>query len=233
MSRYQEVRFWILFVGLLGFLMLWPVALELSSRQPANLGPGIVREILLLSWVVAVSNNSRIAIVILILGIGLVVSRWLFEYGAGIVFDNVSHVLGLIMLLIVAAAILTEVLHAGEVTFHLVIGAVCVYLMLVLLWTFLYDAIETFAPGAILVSGASFPGTAKLPVADAEFVKLLYFSLTTITTLGNGEISVSFFARQLAPIETITGQLYLAVLIARLVGFSSPAGPASQTRVTE
>jgi hypothetical protein len=225
MSKYQEIRFWILFVGLLGFLMLWPVALELSSRQPANLLPGIVREILLLSWVVAVSNNSRIAIVILILGIGLVVSRWLFEFGSGIVFDNVSHVLGLIMLLIVAAAILTEVLHAGEVTFHLVIGAVCVYLMLVLLWTFLYDAIETFAPGAILVSGASFPDTAKLPVADAEFVKLLYFSLTTITTLGNGEISVTFFARQLAPIETITGQLYLAVLIARLVGFSSPAGP--------
>jgi len=223
-SKYQEVRFWILFVGLLGFLMLWPVALELSSRQPGNLGPGIVREILLLSWVVAVSNRARIAILILILGIGLVVSRWLFEFGSGIVFDNVSHVLGLVMVLIVAAAILTEVLHAGEVTFHLVVGAVCVYLMLVLLWTFLYDAIETFAPGAILARAASFPDTAKLPIADADFVKTLYFSLTTITTLGNSDIAVTFFARQLAPIETITGQLYLAVLIARLVGFSSPAG---------
>jgi len=83
MNKYEEVRFWILFVGLLGFLMLWPVALELSSRQPGNLGPGIVREILLLSWVVAVSNRARIAILILILGIGLVVSRWLFEAGPG------------------------------------------------------------------------------------------------------------------------------------------------------
>jgi Ion channel len=97
--------------------------------------------------------------------------------------------------------------------------------MLVLLWTFLYDAIETLTPGAILVQAGSFSPTAKLPVADADLVKMLYFSLTTITTLGNSEIIVTFFARQLAPIEAITGQLYLAVLIARLVGFSTPAGP--------
>jgi hypothetical protein len=225
MSRYQEVRFWILFVVLLGFLMLWPVTLELSSRHFGRLGLAIVRNILLLSWVLAVSNKARIAIVVLVLGIGLAVSRWLFEFGFGMVFDNVSHVLAFVIVLIVAVAILSEVLRAGEVTLHLVVGAVSVYLMLILLWTFLYDAIETLAPGAILVRAGSFSETAKLPVADADLVKMLYFSLTTITTLGNSEITVTFFARQLAPIEAITGQLYLAVLIARLVGFSSPAGP--------
>jgi hypothetical protein len=225
MNRYQEVRFWILFVGLLGFLTLLPVALELSSRQLGYLGPSIVREILLVSWVLAVSNRARIAIVVLVLGIGVAVSRRLFEIGLGMIFDNVSHALGIVIVLIVAVAILTEVLHAGEVTLHLVVGAVCVYLMLVILWTLLYDAIETLAPGAILVRTSSFSETAKLPVADADFVKMLYFSLTTITTLGSSDIAVTFFARQLAPIEAITGQLYLAVLIARLVGFSSPAGP--------
>ena len=70
MSRYQEVRFWILFVVLLGFLMLWPVTLELSSRHLGRLGPAIVRNMLLLSWVLAVSNKARIAIVVLVLGIG-------------------------------------------------------------------------------------------------------------------------------------------------------------------
>ena len=227
MSRYQGVRFWILFVVLLGFLMLWPVTLELSSRQLGRLGPAIVRNLLLVSWVLAVSNKARIAIVVLVLGIGVAVSRWLFEFGSGMVFDNVSHVLAIVMVLIVAVAILTEVLRAGEVTLHLVVGAVCVYLMIILIWTFLYDAIETLAPGAILVRAGSVSDIAKLPVADADLVKLLYFSLTTITTLGNSDISVTFFARQLAPIEAITGQLYLAVLIARLVGFSSAAGPSS------
>ena len=227
MNKYQEVRFWILFVVLLGFLMLWPVALELSSRHLGRVGPAIVRNMLLLSWVLAVSNKARIAIVVLVLGIGLAVSRWFFEFGFGMVFDNVSHVLTIAIVLIVAVAILTEVLRAGEVTSHLVVGAVCVYLMLALVWTFLYYAIEALAPGAILVRGQPFSGAGALPVADAEGIKMLYISLASISTLGNGDIPVTFLARQLAAVEAITGQLYLAVLIARLVGFSPAAGPSS------
>jgi hypothetical protein len=213
-----------LFVALLGFLMLWPVARELSSRQ---LGPGIFRNVLLLSCVLAVSNKARIAIVVLVLGIGLVVTHWLYEFGFGMVFVRVSHVLGLVILLMVAASILTEVLRAGEVTSHLVVGAVCVYLALALAWTFLYYAIEALAPGAILVRAGSISATATLRVADADAIKMLYVSLATITTLGNSDIPVTFLARQLATIEAITGQLYLAVLIARLVGFNSAAGATS------
>jgi len=204
--------------------MLWPVARELSSRQ---LGPGIFRDILLLSCVLAVSNKARIAIVVSVLAIGLVVTHSLFESGFGVGFVNVSHILGLVILLMVVAEILTEVLRAGEVTLHLVVGAVCVYLALALAWTFLYYAMEALAPGAILVRAGSFSATATLPVADADAVKMLYVSLATITTLGNSDIPVTFLARQLATIEAITGQLYLAVLIARLVGFSSATSPTS------
>jgi hypothetical protein len=56
---------------------------------------------------------------------------------------------------------------------------------------------------------------------------MLYVSLASISTLGNNEIPVTFLARQFAAIEAITGQLYLAVLIARLVGFSIAGGSAS------
>jgi hypothetical protein len=82
-------------------------------------------------------------------------------------------------------------------------------------------------PGVLrfLVRGQPFSGTGALPVADAEGIKMLYISLATITTLGNSDIAVTFLARQMATIEAITGQLYLAVLIARLVGFSSAAAP--------
>ena len=224
MSRYQAVRFWILFVARLGFLMLWPVAREL---YPHRLGPGIFRNILLLSCVLAVSNKARIAIVVSVLAIGVVVSRWLFEFGVGMVFVRVSHVLAFVIMMTVAIAILTEILRAGEVTSQLVVGAVCVYLALAVVWAFLYYAIEAFAPGAILVRAGSFSATAPLPVADADAVKMLYVSLATITTLGNSDIPVTFLARQLATIEAITGQLYLAVLIARLVGFSSAASTPS------
>jgi hypothetical protein len=224
MSRYQGVRFWILFVGLLAFLMLWPLADELSSRHVA---PNIFRNILLLSCVLAVSNKARIAILVLVLGLAVVISRWLLEYGFGMVFVSVSHGLGFLIMLIVAASILTEVLRAREVTSHLVVGAVCVYLLLAVLWAYLYNAIEVAAPGTILVRAQPFSGSGALPVADAQGIKMLYISMATITTLGNSDIPVTFLARQIATIEAITGQLYLAVLIARLVGFSSAAGPTS------
>ena len=224
MSRYQAVRFWILFVTLLAFLMLWPLADELSSlRVP----PEIFRYMLLLSSVLALSNKARIAIVVSVLGFAFVVSRWLFEFGFGMVFVGVDHGLAFVIMLIVVAEILTEVLRAREVTSHLVVGAVCVYLLLAVTWAFLYYAIEVLAPGAIFVRAGSFSGARALPVADSELIKMLYVSLASITTLGNSEIPVTFLARQMANIEAITGQLYLAVLIARLVGFSSAAGPIS------
>ncbi|MGO9061594.1 MAG: hypothetical protein ACLQU2_30100 [Candidatus Binataceae bacterium] len=140
MSKYQGARFWILFVGLLAFLMLWPLADELSARQIA---PNIFRNMLLLS----------------VLGLALVVSRWLFEFRFGMVFVSVGHGLGFVIMLIVAASILAEVLRAREVTSHLVVGAVCVYLLLAVIWAFLFNAIEVLAPGTILVRNQPFSST--------------------------------------------------------------------------
>jgi hypothetical protein len=222
MSRYQAVRFWILFFALLAFLMLWPAVRELSSRW---LGPDIFRGILLLSSALAVSDKARIAIVVLVLSLAMVVSRWLFQMGFGPGFVSVSHVLAFVTMIVVAATILTEVLRAGEITSHLIVGAICVYLTLAVTWAFLYLAIEALVPGAILLRARPFSGTAMLPVPDAEAIQMLYVSLATITTLGNSDVPVTFLARQLATIEAITGQLYLAVLIARLVGLSSDRRP--------
>jgi hypothetical protein len=223
LRRYQALRFWILFVALLGFLMLWPAIRELSSWRVV---PDIFRGVLLLSCVLAVSNKARIAIVVLVLGFAVVVLRLLLQFGLGTGFVRVNEVLFFVIMTMVATVILTEVLRAGQVTPNLVVGAICVYLALAVMWGFLYLAIEAFAPGAILVRAGSFSSTATLPVADAEAIQMLYLSLATITTLGNSVIPVTFLARQLATIEAITGQLYLAVLIARLVGLSSAAGSA-------
>jgi hypothetical protein len=222
MSRYQGVRFWILFVGLLAFVMLWPIADELSSHQAA---PDIFRYVLFLSCLLAVSNNARMAILVLVLGLVQLTTRWLFEFGYGLGFVVVSHGLFFLVMLIVTASILTEVLRAREVTAHLVVGAACVYLVLAVAWAFLYLAIEVLAPGAILVRGQPFSATRALPVAESEAIRLLYISMGSITTLGNSDIPVTFLARQIATIEALTGQLYLTVLVARLVGFSLAARP--------
>lgn len=63
-------------------------------------------------------------------------------------------------------------------------------------------------------------------MADAEVINMLYVKSGLYKHLGKCDIPVTFLARQLAAIEAITDQLYLAVLIARPVGFSI-AGPTS------
>jgi hypothetical protein len=85
-----------------------------------------------------------------------------------------------------------------------VVGAVCVYLLLAVLWAYLYNAIEVAAPGTILVRAQPFSGSGALPMADAQGIKMLYISMATITTLGNSDIPVTFLARQIATIEAIT-----------------------------
>jgi hypothetical protein len=106
----------------------------LTSRQVA---PNIFRNIMLLSCVLAASNKARVAILVLVLGLALMISRWLFEFGFSVVFVTVGHGLGFVIALIVAVSILTEVLRAREVTSHLVVGAVCVYLLLAVIMGFL------------------------------------------------------------------------------------------------
>jgi hypothetical protein len=87
-------------------------------------------------------------------------------------------------------------------------GAVFGYFLLVVVWALLFRAMDIWSPGAFALA------------ADGEpFTELLYFSLVTITTLGYGDISpISPFARISAGLEAAMGTLYIAILIARIVG---------------
>lgn len=93
-------------------------------------------------------------------------------------------------------------------------GAICVYLLIGFAWTFGYGIIELINPG-------SFSGLAEIDANNhvGRIMQLRYFSFATMTTLGYGDILPrSPVARTLATLEAITGQIYLTVLIARLVG---------------
>jgi|SRR5271167_2187706 hypothetical protein len=86
--------------------------------------------------------------------------------------------------------------------------AVNIYLLLGLLWTTLYLAIDAFYPGSIQMG--SHP-------AERE-TELLYFSLITLSTIGYGDIvPLSGEARMLSALEGVTGVLYIAVTVAILV----------------
>ena len=98
----------------------------------------------------------------------------------------------------------------GRVSSHRVMGAVFLYLLIALAFASLFALVGFFIPNAF--SGINFDDTPALTGT------LFYFSFVTQATLGYGDVvPASQVARGLAIVQAIAGQLYLAVMVARLV----------------
>ena len=117
-------------------------------------------------------------------------------------------VLSVGMLAAFTVLMIKRFLVRGREPAHRIAGAVAVYLLLGLIWARLYHVVELASPGAFRVPEGESPTSATLA----------YFSFVTLATLGYGDISpVNIVARDLAVLEAIMGQLYLVILISRLV----------------
>ena len=114
----------------------------------------------------------------------------------------------------VAYHILGYALRGGRVDAEKVAAAVCVYLMIGVVWQDLYILVDIFIPGSF--------NSAALSGRD-----YLYFSFVTLSTLGYGDITpANGPAQAMAYTEALVGQLYLTILVARLVGlYIANAGP--------
>ncbi len=122
--------------------------------------------------------------------------------------------LNLIVITFTTGLLLLDVMKGGEVTLDRIIGAGCVYVLLGLLFAFAYMTLHGFSDGA-LIAGRDSSLDREIPVL-ADY---LYFSYVTLTTLGLGDITLTtMFGRLLVGVEAIVGQLYLTILVARLVG---------------
>lgn len=113
--------------------------------------------------------------------------------------------------------LLCAVLDEREVTMDTIVGAVCLYLLAGLFWTYLYSTIILLSPAAFQLTTTVDPISTS-PFGRAGFQQLVYLSFVTMTTLGYGDITpVSAPARTAGYLQAIFGQFFLAVLVARLV----------------
>ena len=113
---------------------------------------------------------------------------------------------------------LRSVLEQRQVTGETISMAISVYLLMGVTWAMLYVVILETNPQSLYFQ--QFPGLSidVAPSAHTNLLLFVYFSLSTLSTLGFGDIMpVSLPARYAAVAEGITGQLYLAILVARLV----------------
>jgi len=120
---------------------------------------------------------------------------------------------------------LRSLLRHREVTGETISMSVSIYLLLGLTWGLLYIVIFTRHPDAF-----SFATPTK--VSGEIFPTFIYFSLTTLSTIGFGDITpLTLQARYAAVAEGITGQFYLAILVARLVGMQMSRAATPSTGV--
>jgi len=123
--------------------------------------------------------------------------------------------LRLIFLGFLLAVLLVQVFGEGPVTAHRIRGAIAVYLLLGGAWALLYHMVALTIPN-------SFHLPEGLAAGDQALQRILtYFSFTTLTTTGFGDITpVHPMTRTLAMFEALTGQLYLVITMARLVSLA-------------
>lgn len=112
------------------------------------------------------------------------------------------------VLILIPVRLSTYVLEQKDVDANTVFGALCAYLFMGMSWSVVYAVVDNLAPGSF----AGPEGT------GLDFQTLLYFSFTTLTTLGYGDVAPQNSpARMLSVLEALIGQVYLVVVVARLV----------------
>ena len=122
---------------------------------------------------------------------------------------------GMSAFLLLTAVVLLQTFREGPVTRRRIEGAVATYLLFGILFAFAYTLIERLRPGSFTLAAGSDDPSRNL------IGSLVYYSFVTLTSVGFGDVlAVSASARGLTMAEAVVGQLFPAILLARLVSLS-------------
>ena len=175
--------------------------------------PGItpLELLLALSLIAAIAGTARerSGRILIAVGLAFAATRVI---AAGLGIDGllpVSHLLWVIAGVLATVATVRHALRGSVIDTERIFAALDAYLLVGLMFGVCYSLLDRAYPGSF--AGAALDGNLTLE-------KAIYFSFVTIATLGYGDIvPVSDAARGLANLEAISGQMYLAVLVAWLV----------------
>jgi voltage-gated potassium channel len=193
--------------GLLVLLLLSP-ALSIVFPVTASIFSQFALILVMIIGVWSLNqSNDWFKISIGLASTGLILTVIHFFYHSNVIY-LVSLLCVLLFCVLSMITAMKHILFSGEITLNKIVGSVCIYLLIGVIWGLLYIFISYAEPGA-------FNGLAH---ENDKIWSFIYFSFVTLTTLGYGDISPAIpLARTLAYIEAIFGQFYLAVLVASLV----------------
>jgi hypothetical protein len=205
----------VLLVILVGVLAVSP-ALEAELFHPLLVQLGFSVLLLVAGWACSARRREFVGIAIVIAAI--LVCTWVGYFhptrATLIAKPAVAAVFCFLVLVITAR----RVFAGGAVTPDTIAGGVAVYLLAGFAFACMFAMADLIHPGSLrLGPGFTVPGTQ--PVASGHVLPFIYYSFVTLLTVGYGDVTAGTSeTRILAVLEALVGQLYLAVLIGRLVG---------------
>jgi hypothetical protein len=215
--RARKWHFWSAESGLTSLLVVTVISLfftcALGEFPMADLIADILFSLILATGVMATFRQywlRILAIVVAVISLVLTWKQYVHPKDYLIIPDNAFKIIFLGLLLAVLAV---QVFRAGPVTSHRIRGAVVIYLLLGVMWGLFYNITAVAIPRAFhFAHGMAVTGPRALDRL------LTYFSFTTLTTTGFGDITpIAPMTRTLAIFEALAGQLYLVITLARLV----------------
>lgn len=179
------------------------------------------------------AQRKRLRVIGFVLAVPAIVERLIVSFAPTVRLYMLGVISWLLFFGFITWVELRRVLKQKEVTSETIAMAVSVYLLLGLCWGLVYILIFQMNPQAFNFGVAS-DATANLLYKEQHlFPVFIYFSLTTLATIGYGDITpVTLLARYAAVAEGITGQFYLAILVARLVGIYISRSATSENQRT-
>lgn len=196
-------------------LLLSLVALQLI---PPFLNPtdrsillGVLIGLVLLFALYLVAYNRKELIIGCLLCAPAIATNWADISSNPTLVIYLHYFFAIVFLAYTCKHIFRYLFETEDISADMLYAAVCLYLIIGIIWGMIYAVIEMYHPG-------SFELKADLDNTRAVFSELNYFSFVTLSTLGYGDMApLTRLARSWATIEAILGQFYLAFVVARLV----------------
>ncbi|MCK5478115.1 MAG: two pore domain potassium channel family protein [Methylococcales bacterium] len=205
----RQNNFFFLLSALLFLLLILPVITDIYGTRNWLIGH-LAFSVTLIFSVVSLHNVKkwRVAGLILVF-LGITFSGMAFYLNSEL-FLCFSLLADFLFLLLVISMVLQRVIFSDRINLDNVAGAICVYLLLGIIWSLVYYFINIIMPG-------SFKGNLAIDM-HMQSTDFIHYSFVTLTTLGYGDIvPMSATARSLSYMEAIFGQFYIVILVAGLV----------------
>jgi voltage-gated potassium channel len=212
----QEWRYFFLLCAILALLVIQPIAAAFGVMESLF---ELLFVVVMASFVLVLANERvwrLVAVAILISVVALLVlGNYVLSSSARDLSVAAGHALGAAFFVLVAGKIVYTILKGQEVNRDTLCGAICGYLLLGVAWALTYSMMYATNRESFQIGDAI---QAQMEQADYSRNVFIYYSFITLTTVGYGDLTpLSMPARTLSWVEALTGQLYLAVLIASLI----------------